>query len=250
MNARTLALALILAPALVGAEPRKIPRHAKQLAAQGRAAHAAGAYGDAILAYKEAYELAPSASLLFNLAQAYRLAGNCHAAVQMYRRFIATEPAAEVRSLAQRHLSTVEHCADAPSRLALASVPEYAPPVDLTASAAPLYPGRTKRRVGVGMMVAGGIAAAFAGYYALDARASSATVEAAYARGVRWQEVRPIAEEGERSAKIGQGLAIGGVLALAGGVTLYVLGRRAERAAQASFVPTRGGAEVSWAWRF
>ena len=250
MRARTLALALLLAPALVGAEPGKVPRHAKKLAAQGRAAHAAGAYGDAILAYKEAYELAPSPSLLFNLAQSYRLAGNCHAAVQMYRRFIATDPGMEVRSLAKKHLTHVERCADSPPRLALASVPEYAAQTSVSAGAVPLYPGRTQRRVGVGMMVAGGVAVAFAGYYALDARAASATVEDAYARGVKWQDVRPIAEEGERSASLSKGLAIGGGVAFASGVTLFILGRRAEHAAQPSFVPTRGGAEVSWAWRF
>lgn len=250
MTPRTLALALVLAPALVGAAPRTVPRHAKKLAAQGRAAHAAGAYGDAILAYKEAYEIAPSPSLLFNLAQAYRLAGNCHAARQLYRRYLATDPAAEVRTLATKHLATVERCADDAPRLALASVPEYAPEAGVTATAAPLHPGRTQRRVGVGMMVAGSIAVAFAGYYALDAREASATVEAAYARGVRWQDVRPIAEDGERSATLAKGLGIGGGLALATGVTLYVLGKRAEHAAPAAIVPARGGAEVSWAWRF
>jgi tetratricopeptide (TPR) repeat protein len=242
MRGRTLALALglILAPALVGATPRKdVPREAKQLAAKGRAAHAAGAYGDAIIAYEAAYELAPSPSLLFNLAQAYRLAGDCPAAATMYRRFIAADPASDARALATVHLAAVERCAagEAPARGASSTLA-----VD--------HPGLRKQRAGVGFMIGGGVAFALATYFALDAHAASSDVEDAYARGAPWQSVRATAERGDRSASIATGFAVAGGFAVASGITLYVLGKRAERAVPAALVPTRGGAEVSVAWQF
>ena len=50
----------------------------------------------AVAAFKEAYVLAPSPGLLFNIAQAYRLAGNCDDAAWMYRRFLDTNPPASI----------------------------------------------------------------------------------------------------------------------------------------------------------
>ncbi|MDX2091792.1 MAG: hypothetical protein SFX73_28280 [Kofleriaceae bacterium] len=256
MRARTIALALVLAPTLLGAEPRKlpVPRHAKQLAAKGRAAHAAGAYGDAILAYREAYGLAPSPSLLFNLAQAYRLAGNCHAAVQMYRRFLAEGPTQQVRTLAESHLGAVQRCADRPGRARVAQAPPVLLPGDLAieapAPAAAQRPGRNMRNIGVGLAVTGAVALGFAGYYALDARDASHTVEDAYARGVPWREVRGIAESGDRSATMARSLALGGGVVIASGVIVFALGKRAEHISPMAVAPTRGGAEVSWAWEF
>ena len=70
--------------------PERIPQKARELAEQGRAYHDAGEYMKAIAAFKEAYVLAPSPGLLFNIAQAYRLAGDCDDAAWMYRRFLDT----------------------------------------------------------------------------------------------------------------------------------------------------------------
>src|SRR3954468_14256022 len=110
-----LVAALAVAPATVWAEepspPDEIPPKARALADRGRAYHDAGDYGNAIIAFKEAYVLAPSPGLLFNLAQAYRLQGNCDDAALMYRRYIATGPAIEGRTIAEGHLETVERCA-------------------------------------------------------------------------------------------------------------------------------------------
>src|SRR3569623_577048 len=64
----------------------------------------------AVAAFKEAYVLAPSPGLLFNIAQAYRLAGDCDDAAWMYRRFLDTNPGEASRALAEQHLSSVEKC--------------------------------------------------------------------------------------------------------------------------------------------
>src|SRR5438874_5150491 len=100
------------------AAPQPIPEKARALADRGRVAHDAGDYGSAIAAFQEAYVIAPSPALLFNLAQAYRLAGDCDDAAWMYRRFLDTNPVGEHRTLAESHLSTVEKCGHGGLRIA------------------------------------------------------------------------------------------------------------------------------------
>src|SRR5690349_21094377 len=84
--------------------PERVPQKARELADKGRAYHDAGDYMKAVAAFKEAYVLAPSPALLFNIAQAYRLAGDCDDAAWMYRRYLDTNPGPERRSLAETHL--------------------------------------------------------------------------------------------------------------------------------------------------
>ncbi|HEU4612056.1 MAG TPA: tetratricopeptide repeat protein, partial [Kofleriaceae bacterium] len=97
MKAPVLAIAAILAAAPVARadnalRPERIPNKARELADKGRAYHQAGDYAAAVAAFKEAYVLAPSPGLLFNIAQSYRLAGDCDEAAWMYRRFLDTNP--------------------------------------------------------------------------------------------------------------------------------------------------------------
>src|SRR5258706_6885134 len=101
-------LAVVLAAPFAQADsalkPEKIPAKARELASRGRAFHDAGDYAAAVDAYKEAYVLAPSPGLLFNIAQAYRLAGNCDEAAWMYRRYLDTNPTGPDKTLAEQHL--------------------------------------------------------------------------------------------------------------------------------------------------
>src|SRR5262249_31765764 len=90
--------------------PPQIPQKARKLVDTGRAAHEKGEYARAIALFKEAYVIAPSPGLLFNLGQAYRLMGNCDDAALMYHRYLDASPSSEGRSLAELHLATVERC--------------------------------------------------------------------------------------------------------------------------------------------
>ena len=103
-----LVIAALLVSAVASAD--SVPTKARSLAERGRVAHDARDYAGAISAFTEAYALAPAPGLLFNLAQAYRLRGNCDDAALMYRRFLATNPPDDARLLAESHLSTVERC--------------------------------------------------------------------------------------------------------------------------------------------
>src|SRR5438552_2518618 len=114
MSVRAAFVVALLVPALAHAgepeTPQRIPPKARKLVDHGRALHDKGDYARAIEMFKEAYVLAPSPGLLFNLAQAYRLMGNCDDAALMYHRYLDTQPAPEGKVLAEAHLATVERC--------------------------------------------------------------------------------------------------------------------------------------------
>jgi hypothetical protein len=66
----------------VGSEQR-----ARDLYDLGARQYEQGAYADAVRAFRSAYDLTPVPALLYNLAQAERLAGDCPGALRDYRAF-------------------------------------------------------------------------------------------------------------------------------------------------------------------
>lgn len=263
---RRLALVTAVLAASMPARAEPVPPKARKLAEHGREMHRRGEYERAVTAFKEAYVIAPSAGLLFNLAQAYRLQGNCDDAALMYRRYLATSPPADARAVAQTHLATVERCVHKrglniplDESMAYLNVP---PPPGPEAVLEPdrreaddrrevPRPRRLERDVGVGLVIGGGAALATAAYFGLASYRAARDVEAAYEGGAKWSEVRPIHERGERAELAAKIFGIGGGLAVAGGVTLWLLGRRDERTQRLAVTPATGhGAEVSYAWSF
>src|SRR5262245_52817551 len=55
---------------------------------RAEAAYALGRYGDAAQYYEKAFELKPQPALLYNAAQAHRLAGNKQRALLLYRNYL------------------------------------------------------------------------------------------------------------------------------------------------------------------
>jgi hypothetical protein len=86
-----LALTVMVAPALA-AEPEVVPVPAQDLYELGMVHFRARSFGEAARAFEAAYALDPRREVLFALAQATRLAGDCPAAVPLYQRFLATRP--------------------------------------------------------------------------------------------------------------------------------------------------------------
>lgn len=217
------------------AVPVQIPDKARTLASRGRAAHDAGDYPTAIAAFIQAYVIAPSPALLFNLAQAYRLQGNCDDAALMYRRYLATSPGPEQRALAETHLASVERCLH---KLALhipvetASNRMLVPPAALpsaSVSAAPVSRrARIEQDIGLGLAIGGGMSLAVAAYYAIQAHEAENDVGAAFARGGRWTDIAPIDARGKSAATTATWFGAGGALGLAGGIVTYLIGRHNE----------------------
>lgn len=232
--------------------PERIPQKARELAEKGRAYHDAGEYMKAVAAFKEAYVLAPSPGLLFNIAQAYRLAGDCDDAAWMYRRFLDSNPGEASRALAEQHLASVEKCGHggllvvAPPAVA-ATVP--APqPAGVTVDTVP-HESHTKRAamwVGVG----GGLALASAVFFAVDASNASDKVTELYKHGGKGSDVAAEDARGQRSATLATVLGVGGGLAVVSAGVLYAVGRHYESAQHVAIAPHAHGAEVSLSWHF
>ena len=252
--------------------PEKIPAKARERATRGRVYHDAGDYAAAVAAFKEAYVLAPSPGLLFNIAQAYRLAGNCDEAAWMYRRFLDTNPNGPNKALAEGHLSVVEKCgsgglrtiAMTPKVIAKVPDPKTIGKGDASSSASSKASlstsssfvgsqdrkARTYKRTGVGLTVGAGAAFVGAAVFALDARDAQNTVEELYRQGGKWSDVKDVDARGQRSATLATALGIGGGALLVTGAVMYGLGHRYEKAQHVAVVPTRDGAQVSLSWGF
>ncbi len=70
---------------------------AKRLYADGKVEYAQGRYAQALLLFERAYALSEAPGLLFNMAQAHRLAGidHCPQAAALYKSYLAALPNAE-----------------------------------------------------------------------------------------------------------------------------------------------------------
>jgi hypothetical protein len=237
--------------------PDQIPTKARELVERGRAAHDSGDYDGAVSAFKEAYVLAPSPGLLFNIAQAYRLGGKCDESAWMYRRFLDTNPTGDRRQLAETNLALVEKCGhgglrvgiDPPKLEAKVPVPDDKNQVIDT----PVYVDRAAafKRAGLGVGVAGGVALIGAAVFAIDAHEQSNTVAKVYAKGGKWADVKDADERGRRAETFATVLGISGGLAVAGGAILYAVGHHYENAQHVAVTPTgRGGAQVTMSWQF
>lgn len=240
-----------------GDDASGIPTKARTLADRGRAFHDAGDYNNAIAAFTQAYVIAPSPALLFNLAQAYRLQGNCDDAALMYRRFLATNPEPEQRALAEAHLASVERClhkialhipVETPSGRLVAAPPSE-PLVSLRAAPVVSHRAQIEKDIGVGLAISGGASLAVAAYYAVQAHDAANDVAAAYARGGKWQQIAPIDERGQSAATRAKLFGAGGAVGLAGGIVTYLLGRHDE-GPPITVATTRHGIEVGVRWAY
>jgi hypothetical protein len=256
-----LVLAALMAPAAAHAEgwSGTVPAKARMLAARGRALHDAGDYASAIIAFTQAYAMAPSPALLFNLAQAYRLQGNCDDAALMYQRYLATDPGPEGRTLAETHLASVERCLH---KLALHIPVEpaaghlvipAAPAPTVAIGAAPPNPSHTaelEKNIGVGLTLGGSVALATALYYAVQAQNAQDDVTAVYGKGGRGKDVAALDQRGRSAATNARISAATGALGIAGGIVMYVIGKHTEQAPPLTVAPMGHGATVSMRWAF
>jgi tetratricopeptide (TPR) repeat protein len=100
---RTLIIFLLLACArLAAAAP------ADDLRASGLRAYAVGRYDQAIEAFQQAYQLDPTPDLLYALAQAQRMKGDCKAAATSYRAYLRTGPSERSAAPARQNLERCE----------------------------------------------------------------------------------------------------------------------------------------------
>ncbi len=80
---------------------------------QGRAYVEAKVYDKAIEEFDAAYKLAPLPDLIFNIAQAYRLAGDPDRAVDAYKRYLAAQSSGEEADESRAHVAELSKIIDA-----------------------------------------------------------------------------------------------------------------------------------------
>jgi tetratricopeptide (TPR) repeat protein len=106
MREGCLALALVAA-SLSTAHAGDAP-DAKALFERASADYNLGRFHAAALGYEEVYRLHPDSVLLYNIAQAYRLAGDAEKALFFYRNYLRNKPDAENREQIKQRIADLE----------------------------------------------------------------------------------------------------------------------------------------------
>ncbi len=190
---------------------------AEKLYQEGQAAYDAKRYDDAIAAWDKSYAQSKLPALVFNLAQAHRLAGHCTKAVEAYTRFLSLDPASDERPSAEQFMRELQPCPDAPKR-----PPERTEPI----VTGPHVEDRGGGKRRAGLIVGGAGLAAFATGLYFGSRASSIAneVQDACAMGCEWATLEDKDASGRRAATIQYVLVAVGAAGMIGGATLYYLG--------------------------
>ena len=222
---------------------------AEGLYAEGQAAYDRTDYAAAIVKWNASYELSGEHGLLFNLAQAKRLLGDCLGALTTYRRFIAADPdpASEQHKLAEDLTRELEGKCGTPPPPASIVTPAKGTPLNdrEDRDERDERPGRTLKITGL-VTSGAGITMLVTGIY-LGHRAKTIgdQVTDACRTSCDWAEWKDKDTDGRRDATIGQVLDGIGIATIAGGAVLYYLG---VRQGTVTVAPRSrdGGAAVSW----
>lgn len=244
---------------------------ANQYVKEGLTAQQKGEYVAAIALYGKAYELVPHPVLLFNMAQAHRLAGNTELARDLYRQYLNLEPHGATARTAREFLVALDAQIDATRGSAIVSKPiepvepikptEPAEPRKLTAPISPVAPtvlvnpallepisapakdgpelrasmpsrGHSLRLAG---LITGGVGVASVGVgVAFHMRALSLSHELSEP-GVTFDSNKE--RSGETAEQVMNVAYVAGGALLIGGATLYLWGHRAG-AARVALSPT------------
>jgi tetratricopeptide (TPR) repeat protein len=241
---------------LAAAQPAKIDpqkaKTAKQYVDAGLAAQDAKDYETAISLYTKAYALVPHPVLLFNIGQAHRLAGRVDEAIRFYQQYLDADPkgpqattardliaeihareAAEVKARedarkaaddarkAEAARKAAEDARKAEAARTAAAAAEPAEPEQPSDDVDEAHPGRPLRIAGIAAAGAGVAATGVAIVFGLHARSLSDDLSAP---GAVYDPSRiDDGEAAERNAII---LGVAGGALIAGGVAMYILGRR------------------------
>jgi tetratricopeptide (TPR) repeat protein len=277
---RSWILGLCLVLASLGARPAFADGNAKakQLYDEGFRHFNVAEYPQAIESWKQAYLISKKPLLLFNIAQAYRLSGDCKQAMTFYDNYQNSEtsiknqdeldqaiaackaadakPAdakpVEPKPVEPKPIETTPAITTPPTPPITETHPIAPPPVQQTPvqpappPAEPTASSNSRRQIGLIVGIAGVVAEGGAVLFALQGKAKASDAE----NVAMWdQHAMDLQSAGQRDNKLAWGFGIAGGAAIAAGVVLYVTGGASAEHGVA-IVPTRGGAQVGWAHSF
>ncbi len=245
---RGLVVVVLLASSVAFAQPDKIK--AEAAARDGQQRYEAGEFQLAAERFELAYTLDPDPAYLFNLAQSYRLGNRCAKAAAAYRKLLGIVTSGPNVAKVEQYVQQMDACAKTqepvapPTPLVGERVePRPPPPEPLHNSGNPAL-----RYAGVGVAVFGAVGIVVGGLAMRKVADLEEQREGLCSGGCTWVDVKSRADaldaDGQRYQRrmlIGY---IGGGIAVAGGIVMYVLGRErtVETGTMASIVPTDGGA--------
>jgi tetratricopeptide (TPR) repeat protein len=248
-----IALAVLATARTAAADPTA---DAERYYNEGQAAYDAKRYDDAIAAWDKSYALSHLPALVYNLAQAHRLHGDCTEALDAYKRFVALDPKSPQRASAEGFIHDLDPC---PAPAGVVQPPP--PPPSLPPSTSPTPPppphpaaiahARNGERV-VGIVIAGvGVAAAgVGGYFGSQAQSLANEVRAACASGCEYNAIKSKDQDGRTDQTLQYVLYAAGGAAIVTGAIVFALGSRKHVEAPVAVAPVRGGAALTWshAW--
>ena len=188
---------------------------AEQLYNEGQQAFDRGDYTTAIARWQSSYELSKLPLLVLNLAQAYRLAGDCALALSAYRRYVTVDPTSDQRSLADGFIAELEPKCGQPSPPPVDHVPHQ---VESTGS------GRNLKVAGLMTGGAGVVLTATGLLFGRRASTLGDEVTRECAVSCDWATKKSKESDGKRYATIGKILDGVGLAAVAVGIGMYVYG--------------------------
>jgi tetratricopeptide (TPR) repeat protein len=238
-------LALVLVAGTAHADPAA-------LEASGNKHYELAEYAAAIADFKEAFRLTDRPELLFNIAQAYRLSGDCAQARTFYKTYLRRLPAADNADRVRARIDELEACAMAPP-------PTVAPPVvTATPVTAPVVPSpkpahrRTwMTKAGIAGLGGGALGAGLGFVFAVRGASKQDELRTACATSCTSAEARSLDDAGHaanRNAVIG--FVAGGVLAAAGVVLIVLDGRARTEETGPNVTLDTHGASATWSWSF
>lgn len=247
---------VLLASAPSFARPPSVAEQARALSDEGLEHFRQHAYAEAIASFQRSYAMSPLPALLFDMAQAYRLAGDCDSALQYYRRYAEAAPAGGNRDVLDGRIRDMALCARpqtpvvavAPVVAVRPPMPAPSPPAVVVtpspvAGDAVLRGRRARQRQVGGLVLVGAAAAALAAaiYFTVDGAHAQTTLQNELRENSQWAtnpEQQTDARGRHDNIAAGVLFGAGGAMAV-GGAVLYGLGRRSERA----------GVRVSGMWQ-
>src|SRR5437016_3731876 len=84
-------IALMFAASVASAQPAGDEKAAEEFFNKGNTAYNLGHFDEAVVWFTKAYEAWAQPEFLYNIAQSYRLGGNCKQALFFYKRFVSVK---------------------------------------------------------------------------------------------------------------------------------------------------------------
>jgi hypothetical protein len=212
-------VALCASAALAGG-PRD---ESRALYEEGQRHYHVGEYLEAAEAFKAAYKLSGAPGLLFNLAQAQRLGGDCDGARHSYQSYLDLDPSGEKVPMARSYLEELTGCTTAAPPAKVASVAAATVPADTGSTEQTVT--RTRALWPLVLFGAGALMIAGGAYFGYAAQALSAEQTRQFALPAVWSAdaaQREAAGRTDSQAAIGLWV-VGAVVALAGAALFFLL---------------------------